>query len=366
MVPVFKKRNRKFLTYEVCFGLILVKSLSLISLLVFFSLSCFADASVRNSHHTADGFKNPNPNFETKGLWNVISWQFQRFQLPHSLDPKDYPPFPVLPNDGNQLLTNHSKLSVTWVGHATTLIQIDGVNILTDPIWSERCSPVSFIGPKRYTPPGIKIENLPRIDIVILSHNHYDHTDLPTLKQLEEKFHPLVFTGIGNSKLLLAEGLKNVKEMDWWEETKTNDLSITFTPTQHFSGRGLFDRDETLWGSYLISGEKEKVYFGGDTGYYTHFREISERLGPIDVAILPIGATEPRWMMEPVHVDPIQAVQAFVDLKAKYLVPMHYMTFVLSDEALDSPVPRTKEELKRAGISEDHFIPLKIGESRFF
>ncbi|EMY60318.1 beta-lactamase family protein [Leptospira terpstrae serovar Hualin str. LT 11-33 = ATCC 700639] len=366
MVPVFKKRNRKFLTYEVCFGLILVKSLSLISLLVFFSLSCFADASVRNSHHTADGFKNPNPNFETKGLWNVISWQFQRFQLPHSLDPKDYPPFPILQNDGNQLLTNHSKLSVTWVGHATTLIQIDGVNILTDPIWSERCSPVSFIGPKRYTPPGIKIENLPRIDIVILSHNHYDHTDLPTLKQLEEKFHPLVFTGIGNSKLLLAEGLKNVKEMDWWEETKTNDLSITFTPTQHFSGRGLFDRDETLWGSYLISGEKEKVYFGGDTGYYTHFREISERLGPIDVAILPIGATEPRWMMEPVHVDPIQAVQAFVDLKAKYLVPMHYMTFVLSDEALDSPVPRTKEELKRAGISEDHFIPLKIGESRFF
>lgn len=366
MVPVFKKRNRKFLTYEVCFGLILVKSLSLISLLVFFSLSCFADASVRKSHHTADGFKNPNPNFETKGLWNVISWQFQRFQLPHSLDPKDYPPFPVLPNDGNQLLANHSKLSVTWVGHATTLIQIDGVNILTDPIWSERCSPVSFIGPKRYTPPGIKIENLPRIDIVILSHNHYDHTDLPTLKQLEEKFHPLVFTGIGNRKLLLAEGLKNVKEMDWWEEIKTNDLSITFTPTQHFSGRGLFDRDETLWGSYLISGEKEKVYFGGDTGYYTHFREISERLGPIDVAILPIGATEPRWMMEPVHVDPIQAVQAFVDLKAKYMVPMHYMTFVLSDEALDSPVPRTKEELKRAGISEDHFIPLKIGESRFF
>lgn len=366
MVPVFKKRNRKFLTYEVCFGLILVKSLSLISLLVFFSLSCFADASVRKSHHTADGFKNPNPNFETKGLWNVISWQFQRFQLPHSLDPKDYPPFPVLPNDGNQLLANHSKLSVTWVGHATTLIQIDGVNILTDPIWSERCSPVSFIGPKRYTPPGIKIENLPRIDIVILSHNHYDHTDLPTLKQLEEKFHPLVFTGIGNRKLLLAEGLKNVKEMDWWEEIKTNDLSITFTPTQHFSGRGLFDRDETLWGSYLISGEKEKVYFGGDTGYYSHFREISERLGPIDVAILPIGATEPRWMMEPVHVDPIQAVQAFVDLKAKYMVPMHYMTFVLSDEALDSPVPRTKEELKRSGISEDHFIPLKIGESRFF
>lgn len=343
-----------------------MKSLYLSYFLVLFTLSCFADASVRKSHHTENGFKNPNPNFETKGFWNVIVWQFQRFQLPNSLDPSDYPPFPVVGNDGSELNANTSKLSVTWIGHATTLIQVDGVNILSDPIWSERCSPVSFIGPKRYTPPGIKIEDLPKIDIVILSHNHYDHTDLPTLRQLEEKFHPLVLTGLGNKKLLLGEGLKNVKEMDWWDETKTNDLSITFTPTQHFSGRGLLDRNETLWGSYFISGKKEKVYFGGDTGYYTHFREISERLGPVDVAILPVGATEPRWMMEPVHVDPKETVKAFVDLKAKYLVPMHYMTFVLSDEPLDSPVPRTKEELKRSGISEGQFVPLKIGESRFF
>lgn len=255
---------------------------------------------------------------------------------------------------------------MTWVGHATTLIQIDGVNILTDPIWSERCSPVSFIGPKRYTPPGIKIDDLPKIDLIILSHNHYDHTDLPTLKQLEEKFHPLVLTGLGNRKLLLDEGIRNVQEMDWWEKTTMKDLQITFTPTQHFSGRGLFDRDKTLWGSYLISGKKEKVYFGGDTGYYTHFQEVTNQLGPVDIAILPIGATEPRWLMEPVHIDPKQAVQAFGDLKAKYLVPMHYMTFVLSDEPLDSPVPRTIEELKRAGFKEGQLVSLKIGESRFF
>lgn len=239
-----------------------MKSLYLSSFLVLFTLSCFADASVRKSHHTENGFKNPNPNFETKGFWNVIVWQFQRFQLPNSLDPADYPPFPVVGNDGSELKSNTSKLSVTWIGHATTLIQVDGVNILSDPIWSERCSPVSFIGPKRYTPPGIKIEDLPKIDIVILSHNHYDHTDLPTLRQLEEKFHPLVLTGLGNKKLLLGEGLKNVKEMDWWDETKTNDLSITFTPTQHFSGRGLLDRNETLWGSYFISGKKRRFTLG--------------------------------------------------------------------------------------------------------
>ncbi|MCG6151668.1 MBL fold metallo-hydrolase [Leptospira bandrabouensis] len=343
-----------------------MKSLSLYSILVLFVLSCFADASVRTSHYTPTGFKNPNPNFETKGFWNVITWQIQRFRLPHSVDPVDYPNFPVVENDGSQLKTNLSQLSVTWVGHATTLIQIDGVNILTDPIWSERCSPVSFIGPKRYTPPGIKIDDLPKIDLIILSHNHYDHTDLPTLKQLEEKFHPLVLTGLGNRKLLLDEGIRNVQEMDWWEKTTMKDLQITFTPTQHFSGRGLFDRDKTLWGSYLISGKKEKVYFGGDTGYYTHFQEVTNQLGPVDIAILPIGATEPRWLMEPVHIDPKQAVQAFGDLKAKYLVPMHYMTFVLSDEPLDSPVPRTIEELKRAGFKEGQLVSLKIGESRFF
>ncbi|MCG6139452.1 MBL fold metallo-hydrolase [Leptospira mtsangambouensis] len=367
IVLLSKKRNRKFQTYEVCFGLILVKFLSLpLSLLLFFVLSCFADASVRKSHHTKNGFQNPNPNIQQKGLSDLLVWQFQRFQLQASLDPADYPPFPVVGNDGKELNANPSKLSVTWVGHATTLIQIDGVNILTDPIWSERCSPIGFIGPKRYTPPGIKIEDLPPIDIVVLSHNHYDHTDLPTLKQLEEKFHPLVLTGLGNKKLLLGEGMKNVREMDWWEKTNWKDIDITFTPTQHFSGRGLFDRNESLWGSYLISGKTEKVYFGGDTGYYTHFREVAERSGEIDVAILPIGATEPRWMMEAVHVDPKEAVQAFSDLKAKYMVPMHYMTFVLSDEKLDSPVPRTKEELKRSGISEDRLVPLKIGESRFF
>ncbi|WP_244147679.1 MBL fold metallo-hydrolase [Leptospira yanagawae] len=346
-----------------------MKSKLTFSTLIFFLFLAFAllaNAQTKKTHHMESGFRNPNPQFQKKGFWSVFVWQWDRFFLPHSLDAKSYPEFPVVHNDGKALQTNANKLSVTWVGHATTLVQIDGVNILTDPIWSERCSPLSFAGPKRYTPPGISIENLPKIDVIILSHNHYDHTDLPSLKQLEEKFHPLVLTGLGNKKLLLGEGIQNVKEMDWWDEVKIGSLQLTFTPTQHFSGRGLFDRDETLWGSFMISGKQETVYFAGDTGYYSHFKEIASRFPNIDVAILPIGATEPRWLMEPVHVDPKEAVRSFQDLKAKFLVPMHYMTFVLSDEPLDSPVPRTKEAMKESGISESALIPLKIGETRFF
>ncbi|MCW7464753.1 MBL fold metallo-hydrolase [Leptospira levettii] len=341
---------------------------TVISLLLSIGLSAniLADSKILKTHHAESGYQNPNPNFKRKGFWDVFAWQWDRFFLPYSLDAKSYPEFPIVKNDGSLLQKNQSKLSVTWVGHATTLVQIDGVNILTDPIWSERCSPLSFAGPKRYTPPGISITNLPKIDIIILSHNHYDHTDIPTLKTLEETFHPLVLTGLGNRKLLLGAGLKHVKEMDWWEEVTFRSLKLTFTPTQHFSGRSLFDRDETLWGSFMVVGAKEKVYFAGDTGYYTHFKEIANHFGPIDIAILPIGATEPRWLMEPVHIDPNQAVLSFLDLKAKYLVPMHYMTFVLSDEPLDSPVPRTKEAMKQSGISESAFVPLKIGESRFF
>ncbi|MDF3819977.1 MBL fold metallo-hydrolase [Leptospira sp. 96542] len=317
-------------------------------------------------HHTKSGFRNVNPNFENKNLINVIWWQIERLSLRNSLDPKDYPEFPTLHNDGKTLRSNQKSLSVTWVGHASTLIQLDNVNILTDPIWSERCSPVSFAGPKRFTKPGLSLDDLPPIDIVILSHNHYDHTDLPTLKELERRFHPRFFIGLGNQTWLQKEGLGSVSEMDWWDKIEVKGIRLHFTPSQHFSGRGLFDRDETLWGSYVLEGKSQKVYFGGDTGYYSHFREIGERFGSFDVAILPIGAFEPRWFMAPVHVDPAETVQAFVDLRAKYLIPIHYMTFVLSDEALDSPVPLAKEAMAKLKKSEDALVPLKIGETRFF
>jgi len=315
-------------------------------------------------HNPSGGFQNPNPAFIKHGFGSLFQWGMTRWKVPHSIDPEDYAPFPIVPNDGKALRDNSSRLSVTWIGHATNLVQIDGINILTDPIWSERCSPVSFAGPKRYTPPGLDLDNLPPIHLVVLSHNHYDHTDLPTLVELEKRFHPQVYIGLGNAKWLRSEGIAKVEELDWWEERTFQNLGVIFTPTQHFSGRSLNDRDESLWGSFVFQGKKHKVYFAGDTGYYTHFKEIGQRFPELDVAILPIGAYEPRWFMSPVHVDPIQAVQAFVDLKAKQMVPMHYGTFVLSDERLDAPLRETQAAFQAQGLSG--LKPLKIGESSFF
>lgn len=318
------------------------------------------------SHHSEKGFKNPNPNFVEHGFGSLIQWASTRWMNKNSIDPEDYPPFPFFENNGKSLRDNKSKLSVTWIGHATTLVQIDGVNILTDPIWSERCSPVSFAGPKRFMKPGLKLEDLPPIHLVVLSHNHYDHTDLPTLKSLEEKFHPQFLIGLGNQKWLESEGLSNVKELDWWDTFSLPGLKVIFTPTQHFSGRGLTDRNETLWGSYVLQGKKDSVYFAGDTAYYDHFKEIQQKIGNIKVAILPIGAYEPRWFMSAVHVDPPEAVQAFLDLKAEFMVPMHYSTFVLSDEKLTDPLDVTKSEFKRRTIPLERLKDLKIGESSFF
>ncbi|WP_246052111.1 MBL fold metallo-hydrolase [Leptospira idonii] len=318
-------------------------------------------------HHTKSGYKNLNPDFKDHGFTDLLKWVSGRFRNEHSIDPEDYPgAFPVLDNSGEELRKNQTKLSVTWVGHATALIQIDGVNILTDPIWSERCSPVSFAGPKRYTPPGIKMENLPKIHLVLISHNHYDHMDLSSLQELEKRFQPKFLVGLGNKEFLLNEGLKDVEEMDWWDETKISGIQIAFTPTQHFSGRGLTDKFQTLWGSFVVSGKKEKVYFAGDTAYYTHFREIGAKFKDIDVAILPVGAFEPRWFMSSVHVDPAQSVQSFADLNAKYMIPIHYGTFVLSDEKLDSVIPETKSAFRDLNIDLKRLIDLKIGESRFF
>jgi N-acyl-phosphatidylethanolamine-hydrolysing phospholipase D len=337
-----------------------------IVIILFLLGTCMStDPNNKPSHHTKNGFRNLNPEVKAKGLGSVLSWQFQRiFQDLPSLNSKDYS-FDIIENDGTLLKKNTSQFSVTWIGHATTLIQMNGINILTDPIWSERCSPVSFAGPKRYTPPGITLENLPKIDIVIISHNHYDHMDLPTLKTLEKLFSPTFFVGLGNKDFLSNEGLNKVFELDWWDEKQVNNAKIIFTPTQHFSARGIFDRDKTLWGSYIVNVGNKTIYFAGDTAYFTGFKEIGDRFPNIDFAILPIGAYEPRWFMQPVHMSPEESVQAFLDLRAKYFFPMHYQTFVLTDEALDEPLKLTKKQFEVENISMDKLIDLKIGETKF-
>ena len=318
------------------------------------------------SHHTKEGFQNLDPTIKAKGLGPVILWKLGNlFKTTPSTEAEDYK-IETSSNDGAKVRENKDRMSFTWIGHASVLIQLDGKNILTDPIWSERCSPISFIGPKRFTNPGIQINDLPPIDIIVISHNHYDHMDLPTLKELDKRFKPTIYAGLGNQDFLKGEGLTNVVELDWWDIRLEKDLKIVFTPTQHFSGRGIFDREETLWGSYIIEGKSETIYFAGDTGYFPEFKEIGNRFPEIDVAILPIGAYEPRWFMKPIHMNPEDTLQAFSDLGAKYLLPMHYLTFVLTDEALDEPLNFTRSLLKTRKINPKTLVDLKIGESKFY
>jgi len=257
-------------------------------------------------------------------------------------------------------------LRVTFINHASVLLQLDGLNILTDPIYSERCSPVSFVGPKRVRPPGIRFEDLPPIDVVVLSHSHYDHMDVPTLKRLQETFPEVrLFAGLGNRAFLEGEGLRHVTELDWWQEVPLSpEVTLVSARTQHFANRGLFDRGGTLWTGYVLRGPHGATYFAGDTGWGKQFAEARERFGPMRLAVLPIGAYKPEWFMSPVHVSPGEAVRASVDLGARYSVPMHYGTFQLADDGEDEPVEELKRALAERGARAPEWWVLGFGEGR--
>jgi L-ascorbate metabolism protein UlaG (beta-lactamase superfamily) len=240
------------------------------------------------------------------------------------------------------------RLRVTWVNHSTTLIQMDGLNILTDPIWSERASPVQWAGPRRFHTPGIPFDALPPIDIVMLSHNHYDHLDVTTLRRLSREHRPRILVALGVSAFLRRKGIERAEEVDWWQELSIGDgVRVTAVPAKHFSGRGFFDRDRTLWASYMIAGPAGNVYFGGDTGFGPHFQQVRERFGSIRLAILPIGAYEPVWFMSRVHVSPEEALRAHGILGASTSLAIHFGTFQLADDGR-TEAPRRLEELVAA------------------
>lgn len=259
---------------------------------------------------------------------------------------------------------NDHQMAITFINHASFLIQYKGINILTDPVYSERTSPVSFAGPKRVRAVGLPFEKLPPIDLVAISHNHYDHMDLETLKKLEEKFHPLFLIPLGDAKLLKDEGIQNIIEQDWWDKyIFKKNFKVTFTPAQHFSGRGLFDRNKSLWGGYIFEYNGHRTFFAGDTGYAGHFKQIKQRFGQIDLSFLPIGAYRPEWFMQTVHVNPEQAVMAHQDLGSKKSIAMHFGTFQLSDEGIDEPVVDLHKALKKANIESEQFLVLKVGQT---
>lgn len=257
------------------------------------------------------------------------------------------------------------ELLVTYINHATVLIQTAGLNILTDPIWSQRCSPLQWLGPKRIHAPGIALENLPPIDAVLISHNHYDHLDLPTIAALNKRFKSQFITGLGNKKIIhKASNDIFSLEMDWWETITISDqVKLTYVPAHHWSGRGVLDTNTCLWGGFVIETPQHTIYFAGDTAYGKHFEQIQQRFGEISLAILPIGAYEVRWFMQETHINPEEAVIAHQQLNAKYSLGIHFGTFAdLADEAYEQPLTDLSIALTKHDIDPLLFRTLKPGE----
>jgi L-ascorbate metabolism protein UlaG (beta-lactamase superfamily) len=257
------------------------------------------------------------------------------------------------------------QMRVTFVNHSTVLVQMDGINVLTDPIWSERCSPVSFAGPRRVVAPGLCFEQLPPIDVVLVSHNHYDHLDLPTLRRLADERRPRIFVPLGNRGTLDRAGVDGSEELGWWRSANVRDgVEVYAVPAQHFSGRGLFDRDRGLWAGFVVTGPAGAMYFAGDTGFGPQFGQIRERFGPPRLALLPIGAYRPEWFMSRVHMSPDEALRAHEILDAGTSVGIHFGTFRLADDGQDEPAERIEELLRKGEQPPPLFWVLGFGESR--
>ncbi len=257
--------------------------------------------------------------------------------------------------------------TVTWIGHATLLVQMDHVSFLTDPIGSDTASPLPFLGPRRFARPGLDLAALPDIDFVLISHNHYDHLDLATLGAIHRHWpRAAFFVPLGNGDLLRKRGIAPVRELDWGDSIEYRGLRIVCLPARHGSRRGLLDEDRALWASWGVAGPTRRFYFAGDTGWFPGFRVAGEAVGPFDLAALPIGAYEPAAMMAQVHLDPEQAVEAARALRARRAVAIHFGTFDLSDEPLDEPPRRFRDVARAAGLGEAEALVLRIGETRTF
>ncbi len=294
---------------------------------------------------------------EGKTLQDVRRWRRTRIREPWPAHVED-PIFPApqcVPRD---------RIAATFIGHSTFLLQIGGVCVLTDPIWSERCSAVSFAGPRRVRRPGQNLEALPGVDLLLVTHNHYDHMDLPTLRRVQARWAPTVATGLGNARHLAKADIRSALELDWWQSSELAGVRVTYVPAQHFSSRGLYDRNRCLWGGFVVETGEATVYFAGDSGYCPHFAEIGRRFPHIDLALLPIGAYEPRWFMRQQHVNPQEAVRAHLDLRPRRSLGMHFGTFQLTDEAFAAPVSALREAQARAGVAEADFDVLGFGETR--
>jgi len=363
----------------------------------------YYDASRR--HHRPDGFQDNYVEFKPKNFFTdvLLGWQLPSWFK--GLPPAPEAPPPVVAPDLAFIASNtgaQTRPAATFIGHATVLVQVPtangGLNVLTDPVFGERASPVSFAGPKRFQPPGVALKDLPRIDLVLISHNHYDHLDEDSVKALDAQAGgpPLFVVPLGIKPWLAERGITHAVELDWWDSVTlpatpsaqalvqrngagiaagaTGDaVQVFLTPAQHWSARGLGDRMKTLWGGFALLSPKLHVFYSGDTGYSKDFADIQARLAPrqadaqgggFDLALLPVGAYEPRWFMKDQHVNPDESVRIHRELHAKRSLGVHWGTFSLTDEALDQPPKDLAAARKAQGVADDAFFTLAIGETR--
>jgi N-acyl-phosphatidylethanolamine-hydrolysing phospholipase D len=327
-------------------------------------------------HHRDGGFQNNHGDFEPKSLAEVLRWRWNAARL--GLPKRPAAPIPTQAADLGFIRANHGATqqpAMTWIGHATVLAQLGGLNVLTDPIFSERASPLSFAGPKREQPAGLSLAELPHVDAVVVSHNHYDHLDLASVRALARQAggSPLFVVPLGLEAWFRSRGIERVVELDWWQAERLGGVEIVLVPAQHWSARGLNDRMKTLWGGFAVFAPDCQLFFAGDTGYSRDFADIRERFadrqqghqgGGFDIALIPIGAYEPRWFMQSQHVNVEEALKIHADLGAKRSLGVHWGTFELTDEALDEPPRQLARQRAALGLGETEFFTMAIGETR--
>jgi N-acyl-phosphatidylethanolamine-hydrolysing phospholipase D len=321
-------------------------------------------------HHTPTGFRNLYP-YQQPTQGDFLRWQWERLISGGTPPPAGgYESLATVPADVAALRANRTDTTVTWLGHATLLVQVAGLNLLTDPQFSARASPVSFAGPQRRIPLPLALADLPHIDVVLISHNHYDHLDRPTVLALAAQpgGAPRFLVPLGVDDWMRDQGIATVTAMDWWDVQRVGDVAIHFAPAHHWSARALGDRFATLWGSFVIErlpAPAYRIFFAGDTGYSPIFaRDIPARFGPIDFAALPIGAYEPRWFMHNQHVDPAEAVRIHREIGSRQSLGIHWGTFELTDEPLDQPPRDLAAALRAQEVSAERFWLVKPGETR--
>jgi len=323
------------------------------------------------SHHRpGGGYQNPWPDTSLSGFGNFLRWRLVERQA-HPIAPS--PPRDSLPRRQPLIASpraEHGYRTVTWIGHSTTLLQLGPVNVLTDPVWSERASPLQWLGPRRLMSPGLDFDALPPLDVVLLSHNHYDHLDAATVRRIAGRFPDTPWLcPLGLGPLLQSFGVRHIVERDWWQPFEAPTFSATCAPAQHFSARRIGDRNDTLWCSWVIHADGARVFFAGDTALHPAFAEIRTRLGAFDLVMLPIGAYEPRWFMRRVHMNPEDAVAAYRALvdggpETPPCFAMHWGTFRLTDEPVEEPPVRFAQRWREAGLPGDANWTLAHGETR--